>query len=165
MRNCNDSTFRGSLGRVISRLLVLGVVSALALAVTGIAPARSTQHAVSKVTVTFTDSSLRASPTTPGSGVTTFVVVNRGKKVHALTVKGPGVKGVHSAKVAAGRSATLTVTLKAGAYVLSDPAGLGEYNVLFLDVIKAASLTAKGDGSVVAPPVDPPPMCGQYYTP
>jgi len=150
---------------VISRSLVFGVVSALALALTGVAPARNTQRAVSKVTVTFTDSSLRASPTTPGSGVTTFVVVNKGKKMHALTVKGPGVKGAHTARVAAGRSATLTVTLKPGAYVLSDPAGLGEYNVLFLDVIKSASLTAKGDGSVVAPPVDPPPMCGQYYTP
>jgi hypothetical protein len=150
---------------VISRSLVVAVVSVLALAVTGVAPARNTRQAVSKVTVTFTDSTLRASPTTPGSGVTTFVVVNKGKKMHALTVKGPGVKGAHSARVAAGRTTKLTVTLKPGAYVLSDPAGLGEYNVLFLDVIRTASLTAKGDGSVVAPPVDTPPMCGAYYTP
>jgi len=165
IQNCNDSTFLLRSRPVISRSLVLVAASALALALTGVAPARSTQHAVSKVTVTFTDATLRASPTTPGSGVTTFLVVNRGKKVHALTVKGPGVMGAHSAKVAAGASARLTVTLKPGAYVLSDPAGLGEYNVLFLDVVKTASLTAKGDGSVVAPPVDPPPMCGVYYTP
>src|SRR5207248_7443419 len=95
---------------------------------------------------------------------TTFVVLNKGKKAHALMVKGPGVKGAHTAKVAAGGSAKLTVTLKAGAYVLSDPIGLGEYNVLFLDVIKSTSLTAKGDGSVVAPPVDPP-RCAASTTP
>ena len=151
---------------MIERSLVLIAVSALALALTGVAPAHVTRHAVAaKVTVTVTDSSLRATPTTPASGTTTFVVLNKGKKAHALMVKGPGVKGAHTAKVAAGGSAKLTVTLKAGAYVLSDPIGLGEYNVLFLDVIKSTSLTAKGDGSVVAPPVDPPPMCGVYYTP
>jgi|SRR5690242_6161489 len=151
--------------RVIEHTLAFVGVSLVALALSGIAPARTASPAVSKVTVTFTDSSLRATPSTPSSGMTTFVVVNKGKKVHSLMVKGPGVKGAHTAKVAAGGTANLTVTLKPGAYVLSDPIGLGEYNVLFLDVIKSTSLTAKGDGSVVAPPVDPPPMCGQYYTP
>jgi hypothetical protein len=145
--------------------LALIAASLLALALTGVAPARNVQHAVSQVTVTFTDSSLRATPPTPASGTTTFVVVNRGKKAHALAVKGPGVKGAHTAKVKAGGTAKLTVTLRPGVYVLSDPVGLGQFNVLFLDVIKATSLTARGDGSVVAPPVDPPPMCGQYYTP
>jgi hypothetical protein len=150
---------------VISRSLVFAAVLGVAMALVGVAPARNAQRAVAKVTVTFTDSSLRAAPTTPSSGTTTFVVVNKGKKPHLLMVKGPGVKGAHTTKVAAGASATLTVTLRPGAYVLSDPIGLGEYKVLFLDVIKSASLTAKGDGSVVAPPVEAPPMCGQYYTP
>jgi hypothetical protein len=140
----------------------------LALGLTGVALAASgTQRApaVSKVTVTFSDTSLRVTPTTPGAGPTTFVVRNKGKKAHVLVVKGPGVKGARTGKIGAGRTGTLNVTLRPGAYVLSDPVGLGEYNVMFLDVVKSAVLQAKGDGSVVAPPVDPPPMCGQYFTP
>ena len=154
-----------AVSRVIRRSLAFVGVSVLALGLTGIAPARTSAPSVSQVTVTFTDSSLHATPTTPSSGMTTFLVVNKGKKTHSLTVKGPGVKGAHSAKVTAGGTAKLTVTLRPGAYVLSDPIGLGEYNVLFLDVIKSASLSGKGDTNVVAPPVDPPPMCGMYYTP
>ena len=142
--------------------------AAVALVLAGAAlsdSATAAKRTVNQVTVTFTDRSLRASPMTPGSGVTTFVVFNRGKKAHALMVKGPGVKGMRTAKVAAGKSARLTVTLRPGAYVLSDPIGLGEYNVLFLDVIKSTSLTAKGDGSVVSPPAELPAMCGMNYTP
>ena len=137
-----------------------------ALGLTGVAIASSSRHAmVTKVTVTFTDSTLHVTPTTPASGPTTFVVLNKGKKAHLLMVKGPGVAGAHTAKVAAGGSAKLTVQLRPGAYVLSDPVGLGQYNVMFLDVVRAAVLRAKGDGSVVAPEVEPPPMCGVYYTP
>jgi hypothetical protein len=151
---------------VIASSAALALVALVALAFAGAALSRPARHAaVAKVTVTFTDRSLHASPTTPGSGITTFIVVNRGKKAHALMVKGPGVKGMQSAKVAAGKTARLTVTLHPGAYVLSDPIGLGEYNVLFLDVIKSTSLTAKGDGSVTAPPAELPAMCGMNYTP
>jgi hypothetical protein len=127
-----------------------------------VALAASAHDAVSKVTVTFTDATIRATPMTPGSGETTFLVLNKGKKPHLLMVKGPGVKGAHTARLAAGKSALLSVTLRPGAYVLSDPIGLGEYNVLFLDVIKSTSLTAKGDGTVVTPESTAPPMCGIY---
>ncbi|HZO96961.1 MAG TPA: hypothetical protein VFB42_06280 [Gaiellaceae bacterium] len=138
----------------------------LALVLPGPALAGAARRtAAAKVTVTFTDRALRVSPTTPSSGPTTFVVVNRGKRVHVLQVKGPGIKGRRTGKVPAGKSARLTVTLRPGAYVLSDPVGLGEYNVMFLDVIPGASVGAKGDASVVAPPVELPPMCGMYYTP
>jgi hypothetical protein len=105
------------------------------------------------------------SPTTPSSGETTFVVRNLGKKTHVLVVKGPGVNSARSPKLAAGSTGQLTVTLRPGAYVLSDPIGLGEYNVMFLDVIRSSTVHARGDGSVVAPPVEVPPMCGQYFTP
>jgi hypothetical protein len=150
----------------MSRLTALLVASALALGVAAIAVAAPARHSVAaKVTVTFTDKTLRVAPTTPSSGETTFVVRNLGKKPHVLVVKGPGVKSARSPKLAAGGTGKLTVTLRPGAYVLSDPIGLGEYNVMFLDVIRSTAVQAKGDASVVAPPVEAPPMCGQYYTP
>jgi hypothetical protein len=154
--------------RTMSRVYALAAASLLALGLTGVALAASgsTHKAtVSKVTVTFSDTSLRASPTTPGSGPTTFVVLNKGKKAHVLVVRGPGVKGARTGKVAAGGVGRLTVTLRPGAYVLSDPVGLGEYNVMFLDVLKSAVVNGKGNGNVVAPEVELPPMCGLYYTP
>jgi hypothetical protein len=150
----------------MSRLSALVTASLLALAVGAVAVAAPARHAVAaKVTVTFTDKTLRVSPTTPSSGETTFVVRNLGKKAHVLVVKGPGVKNARSPKLAAGGTGKLTVTLRPGAYVLSDPIGLGEYNVMFLDVIRSSAVHAKGDGSVVAPDVEVPPMCGQYFTP
>jgi hypothetical protein len=142
------------------RLPVLLGAFLFALALAGVAVAAPARDAVSRVTVTFTDATIRATPMTPGSGSTTFLVFNKGKKPHLLMVKGPGIKGAHTTKLAAGSSTKLTVTLRPGAYVLSDPIGLGEFNVLFLDVVKSASLTAKGDGSVVNPVGDAPPMCG-----
>jgi hypothetical protein len=150
------------------RVPALVTAFALALGVTGAAVASSHSArgtAVSKVTVTLTDTSLRASPTTPGSGLTTFVVHNRGKKAHSLVVKGPGVKGAKTGRIGVGQTGKLTVALQAGAYVLSDPIGLGEYNVMFLDVLKSAPVGGKGDARAVAPPVEAPPMCGEYFTP
>jgi hypothetical protein len=132
----------------------MGVVAGPAVA------GRSTARAAAQVKVTFTDSTFRLSNTNLQSGPTTFVVVNRGKHRHVFSIKGPGVKGAHSATLASGRTAKLTVTLRAGAYVLSDPVGLGVYNVQFLDVVKAIDVTGSGTSSAVAPPVEVPPMCG-----
>ena len=135
----------------------------LALGLSGVAAADvSRQASAAKVTVTFTDTSLRVSPTTHDSGATTFVVLNKGKKHHVLVIAGPGVKGARTANLAAGTSAKLTVTLRSGTYVLSDPVGLGVYDSQFLSVIRATTLSAKGNGSVVGTPATLPPMCGQY---
>src|SRR6266581_8013586 len=101
------------------RVLALLGASLLALVVTCAALAASGSGgnaAVSRVTVTFFDTSLRVMPTTPGSGPTTFIVHNSGKKVHVLFVKGPGVKGARTAKIPAGSTGTLNVTLRPGAY-------------------------------------------------
>ena len=152
--------------RTMSRVHALLTASLLALGVTGVAFAASGDRSISStVRVTFSDSSLRVTPTTPASGPTTFLVRNNGKKVHVLVVKGPGVKGARTAKIPSGSIGKLSVTLRPGAYVLSDPIGLGEYNVMFLDVLKAAAVGGKGDARAVAPEVELPPMCGQYYTP
>ncbi len=150
----------------MTRVRACLAASLIALSVTGIALASSGDTSIaSTVRVTFSDRSLRVTPTTPSSGPTTFIVRNAGKKVHVLVVKGPGVKGARTAKIPAGSTAKLNVTLRAGAYVLSDPVGLGEYNVMFLDVLAAATVGGKGDARAVAPDVELPPMCGIYFTP
>lgn len=150
--------------RLVRPVVLIGACL-LALGLAAVAPAGVSRTHVSRVTVTFTDKTLHVSLVTPQSGMTTFVVLNKGKKHHVLAISGPGLKGVQTAKLGAGGSATLTVKLKPGAYVLSDPVGLGVYNVQFLNVVRATVVSARGDGSVVAPPVEPPPMCGQYFTP
>jgi hypothetical protein len=146
--------------------LLAGVfVALLALALAGIVSARSQQAKVAKVTVTFTDKTLRVSTITRDAGMTTFVVLNKGKKRHVLAIEGPGLKGVQTSKLVAGGTTTLTVKLRPGSYVLSDPVGLGVYDVQFLNVVRATAVSGKGNANVVAPPVVAPPMCGEYYTP
>ena len=154
------------MARPKTRRLVAGIlVSLFALGLAGMTSARSQQARVAKVTVTFTDTTLRVSAITRDAGMTTFVVLNKGKKGHVLAIEGPGLKGVHTSKLVAGGTATLTVKLRPGSYVLSDPVGLGVYTVQFLSVLRAGAVSGKGNANVVAPPVEPPPMCGEYYTP
>ena len=165
LQNCNDSDFCVRF-HPMTRFRALLAASLIALSVSAVAFASAGDSTISPtVKVTVSDTGLRVSPTTPSSGPTTFLVRNNGKKVHLLVVKGPGVKGVRTPKIASGRTAKLSVTLRPGAYVLSDPVGLGEYNVMFLDVLKAAAVGGKGDARAVAPEVELPPMCGQYFTP
>jgi hypothetical protein len=150
----------------IARFVAGIAICLLAVVLAGVASAGVSRHvSTTKVTVTFTDTSLRVAPDTHESGATTFVVLNTGKKHHVLVIAGPGVKGVHTANLAGGTSAKLTVTLRSGTYVFSDPVGLGIYDTQFLTVIRAATLSGKGNTNVVTPPVALPPMCGQYYTP
>jgi hypothetical protein len=146
---------------LLAAFLVAAGVAGAALAASG----SGRSATVAKVMVTFSDTSLRVTPTTPGAGPTTFIVRNKGRKVHVLVVKGPGLNGARTGKIPAGSVGRLSVTLRPGAYVLSDPIGLGEYNVMFLQVLKPSVLRAKGDGSVVTPEPAPPPMCSPNFTP
>ena len=142
---------------------VLIAVAALALGAAGAANAGVSQRtSAAAVTVTITDRTLRVSPTNPESGSTKFVVLNKGKKTHFFAISGPGVKGKKTGKIAPGKSTTLVVTLKPGAYVLSDPVGLGTYTSAFLDVIKGSAMTGKGNGNSVQPEAPADPMCGVY---
>jgi len=154
------------MARLRTRRLVAGIVIPLfALGLAGMTSAHSQQAKVARVTVTFTDKTLHVSTATRDSGMTTFFVLNKGQKHHVLAIEGPGLNGVRSSKLAAGGTTTLTVKLRPGNYVLSDPVGLGVYDVQFLSVVPAAAVSGKGNSNVVAPAVAPPPMCGEYYTP
>jgi hypothetical protein len=154
------------MARPQTRRLLAGIlVSLFALGFAGMTSAHSQQAKLAKVTVTFTDTTLRVSAITRDAGMTTFVVLNKGKKRHVLAIEGPGLKGVQTSKLVAGGKATLTVKLRPGSYVLSDPVGLGVYDVQFLSVVPASTVSGKGNSNVVAAPVEAPPMCGQYFTP
>jgi hypothetical protein len=143
------------------RLRVLLGASVLSLAPASAALAGSAHQAsATRAVVTFSDASFGVSPTALEAGATTFVVVNKGKKRHVFEISGPGLRGARTPALAAGGRATLTVTLRPGAYMLSDPVGLSAYNVQYIDVAPSAVLSATGDSSVVAPPVALPPMCG-----
>jgi uncharacterized cupredoxin-like copper-binding protein len=155
------------------RLSILATTGLLALVASSAALAGVTRHtvtakaAISQVTVTFKGQQLGVSSTTLDAGTTTFVVVNKGKTGHILAISGPGLKGVHTAKLAAGHSAKLTVKLRKGSYMLSDPA-LGAYQVQYLSILPAANVSATGTSSVVLPPITSNPnnaMCGTTYTP
>ncbi len=158
------STGRFSRGVAVAAALTLAVVAA-PVAGAAIRHTTAPKAVAAQITVTFTDRAMKVSSTTPQAGTTTFVVVNHGKKGHVLTVKGPGVKGAHTATIAAGKQAKLTVKLKSGTYMLADPVGLGAYAVQFVDVIPATSVSSGGGDSVTGPTVTLPPMCGGPYTP
>jgi hypothetical protein len=141
------------------RVMLGASVLTLALASTALGGVAH-QASVARATVTFNDGSFGITPAALEAGATTFVVVNKGKKRHVFEISGPGLKAARTPALAAGTRATLTVTLRPGAYMLSDPVGLSAYNVQYIDVAPAAVLSATGDSSVVAPPVALPPMCG-----
>lgn len=117
-----------------------------------------------RVEVTFSDTSFTLTPASLNAGPTTFVVLNKGKRSHALEITGPGLRGARTTKLAAGKSATLTVTLHAGAYMLSDPVGLSAYNVQYIDVVPASVVSSTGaSSSVVNTNTTTNPACGQQY--
>jgi uncharacterized cupredoxin-like copper-binding protein len=116
-------------------------------------------------TVILSDRSFRVSPAILHAGPTVFVVRNIGKKAHAFAVSGPGVKSTHTATLGTGASAKLTVKLRSGTYMLSDPVGLGAYSVQYVNVVPATALTGKGDSNVVGSTPTTGAMCGGSYTP
>ncbi len=101
------STFRKGLALV-------GLVALIALGVS--VSAFGGSHAASATTVTVTagkpaELKFTLSRKTVAKGVTTFKVTNKGKLTHDFKIAGKVTK-----KLAPGKTATLTVTLKAGKY-------------------------------------------------
>jgi len=114
--------------------LALAAVTA-ALALPAAVSAGAARHAlVTEVHVTFTDKSLLIRASNPNPGPATIFIVNRGAKLHVLTIKGPGMRSPKIQRVAPRATITVGVKLLAGAYQLSDPVGLGKSMVRWLVV-------------------------------
>jgi hypothetical protein len=144
-------------------LFALGVVAAVATSTAvGARAATGRVASATVISVTITDQSLRVSPIVPGSGPTTFVVRNQGRKVHVFAVAGPGLKNARTAGIAAGRSAKLSIKLRPGTYRLFDPVGLGAYDVQYITVTPATMMTGTGTSNVPDPSASTPGMCGVY---
>jgi hypothetical protein len=132
----------------------------IALCLTGVAVAGSAHHATAaKVSVTLVNGSLHLSNTNLEAGLTTFVVVNKAKGIHAFEISGPGVRNAHTPKLDPGATASLTVKLKAGAYMVADPLSTGFFATRYLAIAPSAVETAKGNGSVVNTSTVPASMC------
>ena len=118
---------------MILRTLPAGIVAALILAACGGSPASTTAgtpaptasptvvaataEAGSSVPVTLSDFMLMPSALTAKAGSVSFTVRNAGPTVHNLTIRDSTGKVVGAtANLKPGESATLTVTLGAGAY-------------------------------------------------
>ncbi len=97
-----------SLSPVRLSLLVAALVAASALAAPALA---SRSHATAKVTVTATEFKFVLSPKTVAHGTVTFTIVNKGKLAHDFKIAGKVTPQIQP-----GKTAKLTVTLKAGKY-------------------------------------------------
>jgi hypothetical protein len=127
---------------------VLGsiAISAIALTVAGGALAGTAQHrTTTRITVTFTASKLLVSHTGLRAGPVTFLLHNKSTKLHALMISGQGIKGKHTATVAPGKQASLTVTLRTGAYMLSD--GVQVRTQVSWLVVNPATVVSSGPNS------------------
>lgn len=134
------------------RSAVLIFAGLIALSVSGTASARvSTGRLTAGVTVTLTDSKLALSRTGLPAGTTTFVVANKGHKVHVFSIEGPGIKGARVQKLPAGKIVSLTVPLQTGAYMLSDRITNGPPLTRWIVVSPATVVKSTGNSSVTVP--------------
>jgi plastocyanin len=103
----------------------IGVGAAVvAAAVVGAALAGIVAHAgtrATRVTVTEREYHLTLSKRTLAPGAVTFVIVNRGKLRHSLSVQGPGVKKRLRGTIAPGKHRMLSLKLTSGTYTIWCP--------------------------------------------
>jgi uncharacterized cupredoxin-like copper-binding protein len=133
----------------ISRAWAIAAV--LGLALVGAAAAGVVAHSTASsktIRVSEREYHITLSTTKPAAGKTTFVVKNTGKTSHALEIKGAGVSK-RTPLIKPGKSATLTVRLKAGSYALWCPvpghAALGMKAALKVKgTVPVASTTTSG---------------------
>jgi hypothetical protein len=144
-----DTVIRHLTGMKLAPVLI--AVSGLGLVLTSPALGGAAHRAAAtRVSVTFTNSRFAVSRSGVPAGAVTFVATNNGHGPHILAITGPGVKGARTPTIGVGKSATLTVTLGTGAYLLADPLTHTLY-VRWLVVSPAANVTSTGNGSVVTP--------------
>jgi hypothetical protein len=122
-------------GGTLRRVMVALGALIVAVGLPAGASAGATRHALlTEVHVTFTDKTLLVRASNPNPGPATIFIVNRGAKLHVLTIRGPGMRNPKTQRVAPGAKLTVGVKLLAGAYQITDPVGLGKSMVRWLVV-------------------------------
>jgi Cupredoxin-like domain len=111
----------------------------------------SARQTTASVTVTLTDSKLALSRTGLPAGSATFLVANKGQKVHVFSIEGPGIKGARIQTLQAGKTISLTMPLKTGAYMLTDRIAKGPPLTRWIVVSPATVVKSTGNASVTVP--------------
>lgn len=125
------------------------LATTLALATTGGAVAALTASAGTtsqRLTVTEVEYKIGLSSSHLKAGLTTFMVVDKGKLAHSLSISGPGLKKrLIVGTIKPGSSRAVTVTLKAGSYSLWCPVP-GHAALGMRTTLKAGSSTGSTSG-------------------
>jgi len=125
--------------------LALAVV-VLGLALVGAAFAQHSTGAT-QANVTILDGKIKVTPASLTAGKLTFVAVNKGNTSHAFEIMGTGLKAKRTPTIAIGKTAMLTVTLKAGTYQIWDPLKSTMSHATKLVIKASASGLPTGSGS------------------
>ena len=133
------------------RLLTRSVVGLLsAAALLGAGRADNASNAPAPVTAELSEWKVELSAATVPAGPVRFTVTNGGTIPHALEVEGPGIEQ-ETALILPGSSATLTLTLRPGAYEVYCPVGRDSHKKLGMDArLKAVSATGAGSSGYAA---------------
>jgi uncharacterized membrane protein YgcG len=125
-------------------------IALLALGLTGVALAgvttRTAETAGSLLNISVRDGGLTVSTKTLSSGKVTLVVVNKGTKKHGLAIMGTGFAPKRTPTIAAGKTARLVVTLKAGRYHVWDPVTSSMSRATYLTVKAPVAAKSSGGG-------------------
>ena len=151
--------------RLVTTALAAGAV-ALAAASLAVASTRiqASSSAATVVNVTVLEGKLKIAPTlklsatTLPAGLITLVVVNKGKTSHGLAIMGSRFPPKRTPTLAVGKTARITVTLKAGIYHLWDPvqSSMNRAKMLTVNAVKTSSSGSSG-GSFGGSGYTPPP--------
>ena len=132
----------------MGRKNIVLAVALLGLGIAGVALAGVNAGAVratsSQINVSVLEGKLAVSATTIAEGKVTFVVVNKGKLTHGLAIMGTGLSPKRTPTIAIGKTARLTVTLKAGKYHIWDPVRSSMSHAKFLTVQAPSGRTGSG---------------------
>src|SRR5262245_52111780 len=107
---------------MLIRRNALFVVALLALGLAGTAFAGVASHSAkaTTITVSITDGKLTVGTKSLPAGKVSRVGANKGKQTHGLAIAGAGFATKKTPVIAVGKTATLTLTLKAGQYFIWD---------------------------------------------
>jgi len=131
---------------------VVLAIAVLAFGLGGVAFAGVGTHSAPRAGATEINVSLldggkvKLSTTSLPAGKLTLVVVNKGKQTHGLAIMGNGLAPKRTAALAVGKTARLSVTVKAGMYHLWDPVRSSMSHAKYL-VVKGATGGMSGGGA------------------
>jgi hypothetical protein len=141
----------GGIPLMLIRRNALFVVALLALGLAGVAlggvtSGSSHRAKATTINVSVTDGKMTLATKSLPAGKVILVVANKGKQTHGLAIQGTGFALKKTPVIAVGKTATLTVTLKAGQYFVWDPIHSSMTNSKALTVKDATAGTLPSAG-------------------